>query len=63
MYCGRKSVTWVLLHADIVDPDFGVRHTAVEAGLGIRLVLDVPVAPSWTTSHFYIYNVTSTKIN
>lgn len=32
------------LHADIVDADLGVGDTAAVAGLGVRLVLDLPVA-------------------
>ena len=33
-----------LLGAGIENADFGIRHTAVEARLRVRLVLDLPVA-------------------
>lgn len=38
------------LHADIVDADLRVGDTAAVAGLGIRLVLDLPVAVSEETN-------------
>ena len=39
------------LAAEIEDADLGVWHTTVEARLGVRLVLAVAVAPSWTSGH------------
>jgi hypothetical protein len=41
-----------LLPAEIEDADLGVGDTAVEAGLGVGLVLAVPVATSGTARHF-----------
>jgi hypothetical protein len=40
-----------LLVTKIVNSDLGIRDTAVEARLGVRLVLAVPVAPGWSTTH------------
>jgi hypothetical protein len=39
------------LHSNIVDPDLGVRDTTAVPRLGVRLVLDLTVAPrrSWPT--------------
>lgn len=39
-----KVVHVCLLHAHIVNADLGIRHTTVVARLGVRLVLDLPVA-------------------
>jgi len=39
------------LSAQVEDPDLGIRDTSVVSRLGIRLVLAVAVATSWTTSH------------
>ena len=33
------------LVAGVVDPDLGVGHAPAEPGLGVRLVLDLAVAP------------------
>jgi len=42
-----------LLLAKVEDTNLGIGDTAVEAGLGVRLVLAVPVAASGTTTHDY----------
>ena len=42
-----------LLFTDIVDSKFWVWYTSVESGLWIWLVLLVPVAPGWSSSHYY----------
>jgi len=47
----REIVDGRALSAQIEDTNLGVRYTTVEAGLGVRLVLAVPVATSGTTSH------------
>lgn len=44
----RESIHRGLLSSSIVNADFGVGHTTVEAGLGVRLPLNLPVAPSRT---------------
>ena len=40
-----------LLAAQVEDPDLGIGHTTAEPGLGVRLVLAVPVATRGTTPH------------
>ena len=40
-----------LLPAQIENADLGIGHSAVEAGLGVRLVLAIPVAASRTATH------------
>ncbi len=42
-----KVVHVCLLHTHIVNADLGVGHTTVVARFGVRLVLDLPVAPRW----------------
>jgi hypothetical protein len=44
----REFIHSLLLHAHIVDADLGIGHTPAEARLGVRLVLDLPVASSRT---------------
>jgi hypothetical protein len=39
------------LVAELVNPELRVRNTTVEPRLRVRLVLAVPVTPSWTTTH------------
>ena len=52
MDAGWESIPLGLLLSDIVDSQLGVWHTSVESGLWIWLVLLVPVAPRWSSSHF-----------
>ena len=40
-----------LLPAQIEDPDLGIWHTTAEPGLGVRLVLAIPVTPGRTATH------------
>lgn len=40
-----------LLGTQVIDADLWVWDTTAEAGLGVRLVLTVTVATSWTTTH------------
>lgn len=47
-----KLVNVCFLPAQIIDSDFWIRHSATEARLWVRLVLAVPVALCWTTTHF-----------
>ena len=47
-----ESVMLGLLLSDIVDSEFWVWYTSVESGLWIWLVLLVPVAPGWSSSHY-----------
>jgi len=47
----REVIDGRLLASKIKDTNLGVGHTTVEAGLGVRLVLAVPVATSGTTGH------------
>jgi len=56
MDAAREVVPLGLLLSTVIDADFGVGHTTVVAGLGVRLVLLIPVAASGSSSHFYIYN-------
>lgn len=37
--------------AQVEDANLGVGHTTAEAGLGVRLVLAVPIATSGTATH------------
>ena len=48
MHARREGVNTRLLRAGIEDTNFGVRHTAIEAGLGVRLVLNLTVALVWS---------------
>lgn len=43
----REGVHLRPLHADLIDPDFGVGHTTVVPRLGVRLALGLAVAPRW----------------
>ena len=47
----RELIDIGTLAAQVEDADLRVWHTAVESRLGVRLVLAVAVAPSWTASH------------
>ena len=47
-----ESIMRGLLLTNVVHSDLGVGHTSVESGLGIWLVLLVPVAPGWSSWHF-----------
>jgi len=47
----REAVHAVPLHTHIVDTNLRVRHTAAETRLRVWLVLDLAVAPRWTTTH------------
>ena len=48
MHAVGVLVHWSLLHAHVIDADFGVRHTTAIAGLWIGFVLDLPVTSCWT---------------
>ncbi len=50
VHAGRESVHRGLLGTDVINPNFGVGHTTAEAGLSVRLVLDLAVAPRRTCS-------------
>lgn len=41
----RELINSLPLHSNIIDPDLGVRYTAAVPRLGVRLVLDLAVAP------------------
>ena len=43
MHTTREILDGGLLAAQVIDADLGVRHSATEAGLGVRLVLAVAV--------------------
>jgi hypothetical protein len=43
-----------LLRSSVIDSDFGVRHSTIEARLWIWLILLVSVATRWSSSHFYL---------
>jgi hypothetical protein len=47
----REVIDGRTLAAQIEDADLRIGHTAVEAGLRVRLVLAVAVATSWTARH------------
>ena len=49
-----EIVNMSLLPSEIVDPNLGVRDTTAEPGLGVGLVLAVPVTPGWTATHGYL---------
>ena len=53
---GGESIMRSLLLADVVHSDLGVGHTSVESGLGVGLVLLVPVAPGWSSWHLQLIN-------
>lgn len=42
-----------LLRSSVIDSDFGVWHSTIEARLWIWLILLVSVATRWSSSHFY----------
>ena len=46
-----ESVELGLLFTDIIDSKFWVWYTSVESRLWIRLILLIPVAPGWSSSH------------
>ena len=47
-----ELVVSCLLLTDIVNSELWIWYTSVESGLWIWLVLLVPVAPCWSSSHF-----------
>jgi hypothetical protein len=47
VHAQRELVHAALLLPHVEDPDLGVRHAAAVPGLGVRLVLDLTVAPRW----------------
>ena len=51
MDAARELVDVGTLAAQIKDSDLRIWHTTVEARFGVRLVLAVAIAPSWTASH------------
>ena len=44
VHARRECINAGLLRASVEDTNFGVGDTAIEAGLGVRLVLNLPVA-------------------
>ena len=52
MHAHGEVVDICTLAAEIEDANLWVWDTTVEARLGVRLVLAVAVATSWTASHF-----------
>jgi hypothetical protein len=40
-----ELINTLLLHPNIIDPDLGIRYTTAVPGLGVRLVLDLAIAP------------------
>ncbi len=51
MHAEGELVGLSLLLAHVEDADLGIGYTAVEAGLGVGLVLAVTVAASGTATH------------
>jgi len=48
---GREHIAGGLLVADVVDTQLGVRDTSAVSGLGVRLILAVAIAASWSSTH------------
>ena len=55
MDAGGELIISCLLFTDIVNSELGVRHTSVESGFRIGLVLLVSVAAGWSSSHVYLF--------
>ena len=53
MDAGSESVVGSLLLTDIVESELWIGDTSVESRFWIRLVLLVPVAPTWSSSHLF----------
>ena len=51
MDAGGEHIPVALLLSTVVHSDLGIRHTTVEAGLGVRLVFLVSIAPRGSSSH------------
>ena len=52
MHAVGEEVVSSLLLSDVIDSKLGVGDSSVESRLGVRLVLLVSVAPTWSSSHF-----------
>ena len=48
----RELIHSGTLSSQVEYPNLRVRHTPAKSRLRVRLVLDVAIAASWTTSHF-----------
>jgi hypothetical protein len=48
---GGEHITRSLLVADIVDAELGVGDTSAVSRLGVRLILAVAIAASWSSTH------------
>jgi len=55
----REGVHGLPLLAHVIDPDLGVRHTTAKPGLGVGLVLDLPVALGRSCMHTGSVRLTS----
>jgi len=63
MDAGSELVVGSLLPTDIVESELCIGDTSVESRFWIRLVLLVPVAPTWSSSHLiFKLNVNVIKI-
>ncbi len=49
-----EGVSTGFLPTDIVDSDFGIRHTPVVSGFGVRLAPADSVATSWSSAHLWL---------
>ena len=50
----RELIHGGTLSSQVENPNFRVGHTSAKARLRVRLVLDVAIAASWTTSHCFV---------
>jgi hypothetical protein len=48
---GREHIARSLLVADVVNTQLRVRDTSAVSGLGVRLILAVAIAASWSSTH------------